>query len=154
MKDIYSIEVETADGIKTTLGKYKSSPLLISNIACNCGLAVKNFTNFKMLQEKFPTLKILLFPSNQFKQELGDISEIKRIVKGYSEDFILFGKVKLLFSEKHEIFEHLTSEKGSFLLGNFIKWNFTKFLVDKDGKVVKRVSPSILVKESDIAEII
>lgn len=103
-----------------------------------------NYTELVKLHEKYADskgLRILAFPCNQFGgQEPGTEAEIKEFAAGFGVKFDMFSKVKVNGEGTHPIFEFLKSKQGG-TLGNFIKWNFTKFLVNKEGVPVARYSP-------------
>lgn len=88
-------------------------------------------------------LRILAFPSNQFgKQEPGTEEEIKNFAQSYNAEFDLFSKIDVNGPDAHPLWKWLKEQpNGKGSLGNYIKWNFTKFLIDREGKVVKRYSP-------------
>lgn len=140
---IYDIDVTLENGESYSLEKYKGHPLVIVNTATKCGLSGQ----FDELQKLYDTyheqgLEVLGFPSDQFKQELSngaDAAEACRL--SYGVTFPMHELVKLNGSEAHPLFQLLTSEtKG--VLGSKVKWNFTKFLVDGEGHVVKRFAPT------------
>lgn len=140
--NLYDIEVALENGESYTLDRYKGQVMLIVNTASKCGLAPQ----FDELQKLYDTYKdqglvILGFPSNQFKQEnksADEAAEACRLTYGVS--FPMHELVTLNGKDAHPLFQHLTEEtKG--LLTKGIKWNFTKFLVDKQGNVVKRFGP-------------
>lgn len=140
---IYDIDVTLENGESYSLEKYKGHPLVIVNTATKCGLSGQ----FDELQKLYDTyheqgLEVLGFPSAQFKQELSngaDAAEACRL--SYGVTFPMHELVKLNGSEAHPLFQLLTSEtKG--VLGSKVKWNFTKFLVDGEGHVVKRFAPT------------
>jgi len=87
-------------------------------------------------------LRILAFPCNQFgSQEPGTDAEIKEFVKKYEVEFDMFSKINVNKDDAHPLYKYLKSKQGG-TLGNFIKWNFTKFVVDKKGQPVKRYAPN------------
>ena len=139
---IYDIEVTDVSGYSYKLEKYKGKVLLIVNTATKCGLA-DQFKELEHLYKKYEKdgLVILGFPSNQFKQETSTglaAAESCRLTYGVS--FPMHELVKVNGKDAHPIFQKLTQEtKGLF--GKSIKWNFTKFLVDRDGNVIQRFAP-------------
>ena len=140
--NLYDIEVALETGETYTLDRYKGKVMLIVNTASRCGFA----TQFDELQTLYETYKdqdfvVLGFPSNQFKQEdksADEAAEACRLTYGVS--FPMHELVTLNGSDAHPLFQHLT-EATKGILGKAIKWNFTKFLVDKKGNVVNRYSP-------------
>jgi len=103
-----------------------------------------NYQELVQLHEKYAEshgLRILGFPCNQFGgQEPGTDAEIKQFAQNYGVKFDMFSKVKVNSDEAHPIFQYLKSKQGG-TLGNFIKWNFTKFIVNREGIPVARFSP-------------
>ena len=141
--NIYDISVTLENGEAYQLNRYKGKTLLIVNTATKCGLAPQ-FDELQKLYDKYKAedFVILGFPSNQFKQEVAtaeDAAEACRMTYGVS--FPMHEIVKINGKDAHPLFKMLTDEtKG--VLGSAIKWNFTKFLVDKKGQVVERFGPT------------
>lgn len=152
--NIYDISVTMENGEAYQLDRYKGKTLLIVNTATKCGLAPQ-FDELQKLYDKYKAedFVILGFPSNQFKQEVAtaeDAAEACRMIYGVS--FPMHEIVKINGKDAHPLFKMLTDEtKG--VLGSAIKWNFTKFLVDKKGQVIERFGPteSPLTFENKIA---
>ena len=147
---IYDFSVRTIDGKKQALAAYKGRPMLIVNTASECGLTPQ----YKGLEELHETygkrgLAVLGFPCNQFgAQEPGTEAEIATFCeKNFGVTFPLFAKVDVNGDAAHPLFEYLKKSKPGLLGSENIKWNFTKFLVDKDGKVLERYSPQTEPKE-------
>lgn len=142
---IYDISVTLENGENYTLDRYQGKTLLIVNTATKCGLAPQ-FDELQKLYDKYKAegFVVLGFPSNQFKQEVAkaeDAAEACRMTYGVS--FPMHEIVKINGKDAHPLFKMLTDEtKG--ILGSAIKWNFTKFLVDKNGQVVERFGPTEL----------
>ncbi|MGP6140206.1 glutathione peroxidase [Jeotgalibaca sp. A127] len=140
---IYDIPVTTENGETYKLDRYKGKTMLIVNTATKCGLAPQ-FDELQKLFEKYQDqdFVVLGFPSNQFKQEVataGAAAESCRMTYGVS--FPMHKIVTINGKDAHPLFKLLTEEtKG--ILGSAIKWNFTKFLVDKNGDVIKRFGPT------------
>lgn len=140
---IYNYKVKDANGKDVNLKEYEGKVLLIVNTATGCGFTPQ----YKGLQELYDKYKkkgfeILDFPCNQFgNQAPGTEDEIHEFCTlNYNTTFPLFQKIKVNGKEEEPLYSYLKSEqKGT--LGNAIKWNFTKFLVDRTGKVVERYSP-------------
>jgi len=141
---IYNIEVKTIDGQKIMLEKYKSKVMLIVNVASHCGFT-NQYAGLEELYEKYKAkgLEILGFPCNQFlSQEPGTEEEIKNFCTSkYNVKFDMFSKIDVNGENTHPLYVYLKENAGGFLIDT-IKWNFTKFLVDKNGKVVERYAPS------------
>lgn len=141
--EIYNIEVTLENGEIYTLDQYKGKTMLIVNTATKCGLA----TQFEALQELYDKFKdhdfvLLGFPSNQFKQEVDSADEAAVACRSeYGVTFPMHEIVAVNGDEAHPLFKLLTEEtKGVF--GKAIKWNFTKFLVDKRGNIITRFAPT------------
>ena len=139
---IYDFEVTLEDGSKYSLNKYKGRPMLIVNTATKCGFAPQ-FDGLEALYKKYQKagLIVLGFPSNQFKQELADghaAAEACRMKYGVS--FPMHQLIKVNGQQRAPLFKYLKTEAPGEL-GKSIKWNFTKFLVDRNGHVVKRFAP-------------
>ncbi len=140
--NIYDFEVTSANGEPYSLERYKGKVLLVVNTATKCGLAGQ-FNELEELYKKYKDLglEILGFPSDQFKQELtsgSDAAETCRLTYGVS--FPMHDMVKVNGDYAHPLFQYLT-ERTKGILGKNIKWNFTKFLIDRNGNVVKRFAP-------------
>uniref|UniRef100_A0A913XGN7 Glutathione peroxidase n=1 Tax=Exaiptasia diaphana TaxID=2652724 RepID=A0A913XGN7_EXADI len=141
---IYDFEVKDIDGNAVPLEKYKGFVTLIVNVASKCGFTKKNYTQLQELHQKYAEkgLRILAFPCNQFgSQEPGSNEEIKEFAKGYGAEFDLFSKIDVNGSNADPLWVYLKKAKKGTLTDN-IKWNFTKFLCDKEGVPVKRYAPS------------
>ncbi len=142
--DIYSFEVKTIDGKEIRLKEYEGKVLLIVNVASKCGFTYQ-YKGLEALYQKYKDqgLAVLGFPCNQFAgQEPGSEDEIKNFCNlNYHVDFPMFAKVNVNGPETHPLYQHLKkAEKGLFGT-EAIKWNFTKFLVSRDGEVLKRFAP-------------
>lgn len=141
--NIYDIEVTLENGETYTLDRYKGKPLLIVNTATKCGLAGQ-FEELQGLYEAYEDqgLVVLGFPSDQFKQEVSTAEEAAESCRlTYGVTFPMHEIVKINGADAHPLFKLLTEEtKG--VMGKAVKWNFTKFLVDKNGHIVKRFGPT------------
>lgn len=135
---LYDFSAKDIDGKTIDLSKYKGKVLLIVNVASECGFTPQ-YKGLGELHDKYsPRFEVLAFPCNQFGgQEPGDSAQIKAFAKNKGANFQLFDKVDVNGDAASEVWKYLKQEQGGFLTAD-IKWNFTKFLVDKDGKVVKR----------------
>lgn len=142
---IGDFEVKQADGSPESLAKYNGKVLLIVNTASKCGFTPQ-YEGLEELHREYNDqgLEILAFPCNQFgKQEPGDAEEIKNFCTlNYDVSFPLMGKIDVNGKDADPLWEFLKEEKGG-LLGSRIKWNFTKFLVDREGNVVARHGPAV-----------
>ena len=155
--NIYNIPVKTEKGEQYELDRYKGQVMMIVNTASKCGFT-NQFTELEGLYEKYKEegFVVLGFPSDQFKQEFSSGEEAAEFCRlDYGVTFPMHEMVKVNGAEAHPLFKHLSSEaKG--LLGQSVKWNFTKFLVDRDGNVIKRYAPqdSPTKAEDDIAKLL
>lgn len=155
---IYDYSAKDIDGELQELSQYEGKVTLIVNTASKCGFTPQ-FQGLETLYEKMKDqgFTVLGFPSNQFKnQEPGDEEGIKNFCElNYGVTFPMFSKIDVNGENAHELFRYLRKEtKG--LLGDSVKWNFTKFLVGKDGKVIRRYAPQTdpLDIEKDIKELL
>lgn len=142
--NFYDFKATDIDGKEVSMEQYKGHVVLVVNVASKWGLTAVNYQELVQLHEKYAEshgLKILGFPCNQFGgQEPGTDAEIKQFALNYGVKFDMFSKVKVNSDEAHPIFQYLKSKQGG-TLGNFIKWNFTKFIVNREGIPVARFSP-------------
>ncbi len=141
---IYEIEVTTIDGKPQMMDAYRGKTLLIVNVASKCGFTPQ-YEGLQAIYEhwKDKGFVVLGFPCDQFgHQEPGNEEEIQRFCSlTYKVTFPLFAKIKVNGDDAHPLFKCLKSQKKGLLGSEFIKWNFTKFLVDKNGLVLKRYAP-------------
>ncbi|CAA0838328.1 Phospholipid hydroperoxide glutathione peroxidase 1- chloroplastic [Striga hermonthica] len=144
-KTIHDFTVKDIDGKDVSLSKFKGKVLLIVNVASRCGLTSSNYTELSHLYEKYKTqgFEILAFPCNQFgAQEPGSNRDIKQFAcTRFKAEFPIFDKVDVNGPSTAPVYQFLKSSAGGFL-GDLIKWNFEKFLVDINGKVVERYPPT------------
>ncbi|KAI8546340.1 hypothetical protein RHMOL_Rhmol07G0109200 [Rhododendron molle] len=158
-KSVHEFTVKDARGNDVDLSQYKGKVLLIVNVASQCGLTNSNYTELSKLYEKYKDqgLEILAFPCNQFGgQEPGDNEQIVEFAcTRFKAEFPIFDKVDVNGEKTAPIYKFLKSSKGG-ILGDGIKWNFAKFLVDKDGNVVDRYAPttSPLSFEKDVKKLL
>lgn len=177
---IYDFKMKDINGEPIDFQKYKGKVLLLVNTASKCGFTPQ-FEGLQKLHERFldKDFEILGFPSNQFMgQDPGDNQEIKNFcLLNYGVDFQMFEKIDVRGDTAHPLYQHLTNAapfcgfdmdndkaKGlygymaqnvpDYLEGNGIKWNFTKFLIDKDGNVIKRfesyIEPEALIPDIEV----
>jgi len=155
---IYDYKVKTRKNEEVSLSDYKDKVLLIVNTATGCGFTPQ-YKGLEELYEKYHDkgLEILDFPCDQFgHQAPGTNDEIHEFCTAkYKTQFDRFAKIEVNGENEDPLYTYLKKEKGS-ILGNRIKWNFTKFLVDRNGKVVKRYAPTTEPKniEEDIIKLI
>lgn len=139
----YSFKAKSLQGKELGMDAYKGKTILVVNTASKCGLTPQ-FEGLEKLYQKYRDkgLVILGFPSNQFaNQEPGDEKSIAEgCVINYGVSFPMFSKIDVNGDNAHPIYQYLKNELKGFL-GGRIKWNFTKFLIDKNGHPVKRFSP-------------
>lgn len=142
-KHFYDFEAENIRGEKVKMQSYKGKVVLAVNTATKCGLTPQLHGLESLYQEYSDRgLVIVGFPSNQFaNQEPGDNEQIAEVCQvNYGVSFPMYGKIKVNGEEAHPLFAYLKASLGGFLTDD-IKWNFTKFLIDKQGRPVKRFSP-------------
>ncbi|WP_088008360.1 glutathione peroxidase [Indiicoccus explosivorum] len=158
MSAIYDLEVRKPNGELQSLKEYKGKPLIIVNTASKCGFAPQ----FKELEELYKEyqgegLEILGFPSAQFNnQEFENQEETMEFCQiNYGVTFPIFDKIDVKGEMADPLFKFLTEEQKGLLTGT-IKWNFTKFLVDRNGNVVKRYAPQTSPRkiEEDLKKIL
>ncbi|MEJ8845513.1 glutathione peroxidase [Variovorax rhizosphaerae] len=144
MASIYDFEATSIDGKPIALKKFKGKVMLIVNTASKCGFTPQ-FEGLEKLHEKYggEGLTVLGFPSNQFgAQDPGSNEEIGAFcTKNYGVSFPMMEKIDVNGSNAAPLYQYLTKEKPGLLGMTAIKWNFTKFLVGRDGKVLKRYAP-------------
>ena len=144
MTDITSIPVKASDGSTTDLSAHKGEVMLIVNVASKCGFTPQ-YEGLETLQRKYAPngFSVLGFPCNPFgAQEPGNAEEIANFCKlSYDVSFPLYGKIDVNGDDAAPLYRHLKDEAPGLLGSKSIKWNFTKFLVDRSGKVVKRYPP-------------
>ncbi|MFC6652928.1 glutathione peroxidase [Paenibacillus rhizoplanae] len=142
--NVHDFEANTLRGQEESLSKYKGKVLLVVNTASKCGLTPQ----YKGLQEVYDKFKdrgfeILGFPSNQFAgQEPGESEDIAEFCEiNYGVSFPMYEKINVKGADAHPLFQYLSKEAPGVLGSKSIKWNFTKFLVDQEGRVLKRFAP-------------
>ncbi|PON62858.1 Glutathione peroxidase [Parasponia andersonii] len=142
---IYDFIVKDAKGDDVDLSNYKGKVLLIINVASKCGLTNSNYAELNQLYQKYKDqgFEILAFPCNQFgEQEPGTNEEITEFVcTRFKSEFPIFDKIEVNGENTAPVYKFLKAGKWGFF-GDNIQWNFTKFLVDKDGKVADRYYPT------------
>jgi glutathione peroxidase len=144
MPTVYDFEAQQIDGKTVPLAQFKGKVLLVVNTASACGFTPQ-FAGLQGLHEAYKDkgVVILGFPCNQFgAQDPGSDAEISQFCSlNYGVDFPMMSKIDVNGPQAHPLFQWLTSEAKGFLGSANIKWNFTKFLIGKDGKVLKRYAP-------------
>jgi glutathione peroxidase len=152
-KNIHEFKVKDAKGNDVDLSQYAGKVLLIVNVASQCGFTPQ-YTGLESLFKKYQAqgLTVLGFPCNQFgAQEPGDESEIQNFCKlNYDVSFPIMKKIEVNGSSSAPVYDYLKSSAPGILGTELIKWNFTKFLIDKKGKVAGRYAPN--VKPEDLSK--
>lgn len=153
MTTIYDFQAEMLEGEQKNFSEYQGKVLLIVNTASQCGLTPQ-FEGLEQLYQDYQSkgLIILGFPCNQFahqdpltNEEIGGFCQ-----RNYGVSFPMFAKVDVNGSTAHPLYQYLTAEAKGILGSQKIKWNFTKFLINQEGKVIKRYAP--LIKPEKIAK--
>jgi len=141
---VYDFSCQTPNGKKKSLQDYKGKVLLVVNTASKCGFTPQ-FAGLEELHKQYEAkgLEILGFPCNQFgKQDPGSNDEIMEFCQlNYGVSFPMFAKIDVNGAAADPLFKHLKKEAPGVLGSEGIKWNFTKFLIDRSGKVVRRYAP-------------
>jgi len=141
---IYEFSAKDIDGNEVSMDKYKGQVVIIVNVACKWGNTPKSYTQLQALYEKYESdgLRIACFPCNQFgSQEPWSEPEIKKFVdENFHVTMDMYSKIEVNGSDAHPLFKYLKYKQGG-TLGDFIKWNFTKFLIDRNGQPIKRYAP-------------
>ena len=144
MASIYDFNATSLAGEDTPLKRFEGKVLLIVNTASACGFTPQ-YKGLEALQQTFGArdFSVLGFPCNQFgRQEPGSAAEIGQFCSSnYAVSFPMFDKIDVNGDGAHPLYQYLKGEKSG-LLGSSIKWNFTKFLIDRSGKVVGRYAPT------------
>jgi glutathione peroxidase len=156
---VYDFKVKNIKGQEVSLSEYKGKVLLIVNVASKCGFTPQ----YKGLEELYQKYKpknfvILGFPCNQFgEQEPGDEAEIQNFCQlNFGVTFPLFQKIDVNGDNADPLYKYLTNEKRGVLMSKAVKWNFTKFLIDSQGKPVERYAPTTKPEDlgSDIEKLL
>lgn len=149
---IYDFDVTTIDGSRQSLSVFKGQVLLIVNVASKCGLTPQ-YTGLEELYRRYRQLgfAVLGFPCDQFgHQEPGDEEEIRTFCSlTYHVTFPLYAKIAVNGADAEPLYRFLKTEKPGLFGSEAIKWNFTKFLVDRSGEVVNRYAPTVTPAELD-----
>ena len=158
MKSIYDFTIQMPNGTEKTLKEYEGKPLIVVNTASKCGLTPQ-FKGLQELYEKYSDqgLEIIGFPCDQFNnQEYENIEETTQFCQiNYGVTFPITSKVDVNGENAHPLFTFLKKQKKGILSDN-IKWNFTKFLIDREGQVVERYAPTTVPSkiEEDIKKLL
>jgi glutathione peroxidase len=155
---LYDFEAQSIDHQTVPLSRYQGQVMLIVNTASACGFTPQ-FTGLEKLHKTYADkgLAVIGFPCNQFaSQDPGDDAQIANFCqKNYGVSFQMMSKVKVNGADAHPLYQWLTAEAPGILGSKGIKWNFTKFLVGRDGRVIKRYapqdSPEKIAKDIEVA---
>ncbi len=156
---LFDITATTIDGCEQSLAEYRGQVLLIVNVASKCGFTPQ-YEGLESLYRQFKDkeFSVLGFPCDQFgHQEPGDEAAIKKFCQTkYNITFPMFAKIDVNGPNTHALYQFLKGEKPGLLGTESIKWNFTKFLVDRQGEVVKRFAPTVTPEKivADIAQLL
>jgi glutathione peroxidase len=153
---VYGFTLNSIDGKPTPLADYKGKVVLLVNVASQCGYTPQ-YSALEGIYEKYKDrgFVILGFPANNFgAQEPGTNEEIKTFcTRKYSVTFPMYSKISVKGADQAPLYGYLTKETGAGISGE-IKWNFTKFLVDRDGKVVQRFEPAVTPDSKEVTSAI
>ena len=142
---VHDFSAKTIDGKEQKLDAWKGKVVLVVNVASKCGFTPQ-YTGLEAMHKKLKDKGLVVagFPCDQFgHQEPGDEKEIKEFCSlTYDVSFPMFAKVEVNGDNTHPLYQHLKGEAPGLLGSKAIKWNFTKFLVDRKGKVVRRYAPN------------
>lgn len=142
---VYDFSVKNIEGKEVKLSDYQGKVILVVNVASKCGFTPQ-YKDLELLYKEYHQkgLEILAFPCNQFgAQEPGDENEIKNFCSlNYDVTFPMFSKIDVNGDEAHPLYNYLKESLPGVLGTKAVKWNFTKFLVDKEGHPVKRYAPT------------
>lgn len=157
MKSVHDFEMVTIDGQKVSLSQYKGKVLVIVNVASKCGLTPQ-YVDLQEFYEQYKNkgVEVLGFPANNFgAQEPGTNAEIKEFcTKNYGVTFPMFAKISVKGEDIHPLYQYLTQKSENGVLDAPVKWNFQKFIVDKNGKVVESIEPTTTVTDPKFKEIL
>ncbi len=152
-ESLYDIKLANIDGKPTTLAAYKGKPMIIVNVASKCGFT-KQYTGLEATYQKYKAqgFVVLGFPCNQFGgQEPGTNEEIKQFCSSkFSVTFPLFDKIEVNGANRHPLYVALAGKDSPF--PGDIKWNFNKFLVGKDGKIIKRFDSKVTPDSEELTK--
>jgi glutathione peroxidase len=156
---IYNFSIKSSEGVEISLSDYKNKVLLLVNTATKCGLAPQ-FSDLEVLHTKYKDrgLVVIGFPCDQFMGQEPETNETvaHTCLINFGVTFLLSEKINVNGGDTHPLFVYLKKELPGGMLGNSLKWNFTKFLIAKDGKPFKRYAPTTgpLALEDDIVTLL
>jgi glutathione peroxidase len=149
---VYDYTMNSIEGKPLPLASFKGKLLLVVNVASRCGYTPQ-YTGLEALYEKYKDQGLVIagFPANNFlSQEPGTDQEIKTFCSTkYNVSFPLFSKISVKGEDKAPLYQFLTDTRANPSTGGEIQWNFTKFLVDRDGKVIQRFEPAVTPEQMD-----
>lgn len=148
---IYDIKVTDLSGRQFKLEELKGNVVLIVNVASKCGLAQQSYQELASLLVKYHSkgLRILIFPCQQFlKQEFDQLEKINEFARSFSDKFMIMKPVDVKGKNIHPLFKYLIDNLHGFLT-NDIKWNFTYFLIGRNGELVRRYGPTERLPDTD-----
>ncbi|HUI56085.1 MAG TPA: glutathione peroxidase [Bryobacteraceae bacterium] len=155
--NVLEFTLNSIDGRPAPLSQYQGKVILIVNVASRCGFTPQ----YAALEKMYETYKdrgfvILGFPANNFGgQEPGTDEEIKTFCSSkYNVTFPMYSKISVKGADKHPLYQFLTDKQANPSTGGEIQWNFTKFLVDRNGKVVARFEPKVTPDSADVVSAI
>jgi glutathione peroxidase len=150
MTTVFDFKADSLTGAPVDLAQYQGKVLLVVNVASQCGFTPQ-YTGLEQLEQKFAArgFEVLGFPCNQFgSQEPGNADEIRNFCDTkYQVSFPLFAKIEVNGDNAHPLYQHLKQAAPGVLGTQGIKWNFTKFLIRKDGSVYERYAPTTKPEE-------
>jgi glutathione peroxidase len=150
---VYDFTLPSIDGAPSPLAAYKGKVLLLVNVASKCGYTPQ-YKGLEALYEKYKDqgLVVLGFPANNFmSQEPGTNEEIKSFcTRTYHVSFPMYSKISVKGDDKAPLYQYLTDKSANPATGGEIGWNFTKFLVDKNGKVIARFDSKVTPESSEL----
>lgn len=152
-QSIHQFEMESLQGVNTPLSNYKDKVVLIVNVASKCGLTPQ-YVDLQETYDKYKDqgLVILGFPANNFgAQEPGSDQEIENFCRvNYGVTFPMFSKISVKGDDQHPLYQFLTQKEKNGILDAEMQWNFQKFLVGKDGRVLEVISPTTKVDDPEL----
>jgi glutathione peroxidase len=152
--NIMDFTLNSIDGQPSALSQYKGKVVMIVNVASYCGYTPQ-YAGLETLYEKYKDqgFVVLGFPANNFgEQEPDSNAEIKTFcTRKYNVSFPMFAKISVKGEDKHPLYRFLTDKAANPATGGEVQWNFTKFLVGKDGKVVARFEPGVTPESAEVA---
>jgi len=151
---VYDYTMKSIDGKPVALSSFKGKVVLLVNVASKCGFTPQ-YTGLEALYEKYKGQGLVItgFPANNFmSQEPGTDAEIKTFCSTkYNVSFPMFSKISVKGDDKAPLYQFLTDATANPATGGEIQWNFTKFLVDRNGKVIQRFEPNVTPEQMDAA---